>query len=250
MAPDPPLLSEGRRLVTEAAALGLDVRLLGGVAIWARSSNGARETLGRDYPDIDLAARKKQSRPLRDLLEQLGYEPERTFNATHGARRLLYHAPDRSYHLDVFLDELGMSHNLDLGEHLVDEELTVPAAELALTKLQIAELNKKDAADAAMLLMEHEPADEDGPGRLNVTRIAEVCAADWGLFTTVTDNLAKVRELLPELLPDGRRRYVVEERIATLLDRLEAEPKTRSWKLRARIGRRKRWYEIPEEVVR
>jgi hypothetical protein len=244
------LLAEGRRLVQEAAARGLDVRLLGGIAIWARSSNGAQNALGREYPDIDLAARKQQSRQLRDLLEELGYEPERTFNATHGARRLLYHTPDRSYHLDVFLDELGMSHNLDLAERLDTEELTLPAAELLLTKLQVAELNKKDAADAAMLLLEHEPADEDGPGKLNVARVAELCAADWGLYTTATDNLAKVREHLPELLPDETARETVVTRIAELERRLEEEPKTRSWKLRAKIGRRKRWYEVPEEVTR
>jgi hypothetical protein len=244
------LLAEGRRLVREAAAHGLDVRLLGGLAIWARSSNGAQTALGREYPDIDLAARKKQSRPLRELLEELGYEPERTFNATHGARRLLYHAPDRSYHVDIFLDELDMSHNLDLDAHLSDEEVTLPATELLLTKLQIAELNRKDAADAAMLLLEHEPGEEDGPGRLNVARVAELCAADWGLYTTISDNLGKVRGLLPELLSDDGQRHLVEARIDELLERLEGEPKTRGWKLRARVGRRRRWYQVPEEVVR
>jgi hypothetical protein len=250
VAPEPPLLAEGRRLVQQAAAHGLDVRLFGGLAIWARSSNGARTTLGREYLDIDLAARKKQSRPLRDLLEELGYEPERTFNATHGARRLLYHAPDRSYHVDVFLDELDMSHNLDLEAHLGDEDLTLPAAELLLTKLQIAKLNRKDAADAAMLLLEHEPAEEDGPGRLNVARVAEICAADWGLYTTISDNLGTVRRLLTELLPDDAQRQIVGTRIDDLLERLEGEPKTRGWKLRAKVGRRKRWYQVPEEVVR
>ena len=250
MAPEPPLLAEGRRLVEEAAARGLDVRLLGGIAIWARSSNGARAALGREYPDIDLAARKRQSHGLRDLLEELGYQPERTFNATHGARRLLYHAADRSYHVDVFLDELGMSHDLDLGERLDTEELTLPAAELLLTKLQVAELNKKDAADAAMLLLEHEPSEEDGPGKLNATRIAALCAADWGLYTTATDNLAKVRDLLPELLPDEEARQTVTSRIDDLVGRLEKAPKTRGWKLRAKVGRRKRWYEVPEEVTR
>ncbi len=223
MVSEPPLLEEGRRLVSEAAARGVAVRLLGGVAIWARSSNGAREALGRTYPDLDLAARKKESRPLRDLLEELGYEPERVFNATHGARRLLYHAADRSYHVDVFLDELAMSHNLDLGERLDVEELTLPAAELLLTKLQVAELNRKDAADAAMLLLEHEPADEDGPGMLNAVRVAEL---DTAMGETVAARIAKLER------------------------RLEEAPKTRAWKLRAKIGRRKRWYEIPEEVTR
>jgi hypothetical protein len=37
-------------------------------------------------------------------------------------------------------------------------------------------------------------------------------------------------------------------RLDALLERIEAEPKTRGWKLRAKIGERKRWYELPEEV--
>jgi hypothetical protein len=101
-----------------------------------------------------------------------------------------------------------------------------------------------------MLLLEHEPAEEDGPGRLNVARVAELCAADWGLYTTIGDNLGKVRGLLPELLPDENQRQVVEARIDELLERLEGEPKTRGWKLRAKVGRRKRWYQVPDEVVR
>jgi len=104
------------------------VRLVGGAAIWIRASERARGLLGRDYPDLDLVAHRKQSRPLRDLLEELDYEPERTFNATHGARRLLYHARDRSFHLDVFLDEFVMSHTLDLGARLEIESPTLPAA--------------------------------------------------------------------------------------------------------------------------
>lgn len=250
MRDEPPLLAEGRRLVAEAAARGLGLRLLGGLAVWARSSNGARAELGRAYPDLDLAARKRQSKALRELLEELGYEPERVFNATHGARRLLYHPPDRSYHLDVFLDELAMSHDLDLAERLEVEELTLPAAELLLTKLQVAELNEKDAADATLIILEHEPGDEDGPGRLNAARVAELCAADWGLFTTAGDNLVKIREHLPKLLADAGKRETVAGRIDQLERRLEEAPKTRAWKLRAKIGRRKRWYELPEEVSR
>jgi hypothetical protein len=37
-------------------------------------------------------------------------------------------------------------------------------------------------------------------------------------------------------------------RFDTLLARIEDEPKSRGWKLRAKVGERKRWYELPEEV--
>jgi hypothetical protein len=42
----------------------------------------------------------------------------------------------------------------------------------------------------------------------------------------------------------------LEQRTVELRERVEREPKTRAWRLRARIGKRKRWYELPEEVVR
>jgi hypothetical protein len=245
---EPALVAEGRRLVAEAAARGLALRLLGGVAIWLRASDPARAAFGRDYPDLDLAARKKQSRALRDLLEQEGYEPERVFNAAHGAKRLLFHAPDRSYHIDVFLDEFEMSHRLDLSERLVAEEWTLPAAELLLTKLQVAELNRKDASDVVMLLYDHELAESDGRRQLNARWVAELCGSDWGLYTTVADNLAKIEALLPELLLGERE--LVSSRLAELRRRLETGPKTPGWKLRAKVGRRVRWYELPEEVTR
>jgi hypothetical protein len=38
--------------------------------------------------------------------------------------------------------------------------------------------------------------------------------------------------------------------IAALVSAMEHAPKTRGWKLRARIGERKRWYDEPEEVDR
>jgi hypothetical protein len=254
-AGEPPMVTAGRRIVAAAAARSIPVRLLGGVAIWMRASDAARAALGRSYPDIDLAARKRQSRDLRATLEEQGLEPERVFNATHGARRLLYHGPpgDRgsaSWHVDVFLDTFEMSHTLDLGARLEAEADTLAGAELLLTKLQIAEVNRKDLSDVAMLLWDHEPADGDGPGLLNLARVARVCAADWGLFTTVCDNLAGCAGLLPDLAGGRADHDRIAGRIEAITAALEAAPKTTAWRLRARVGRRMRWYQTPEEIVR
>jgi hypothetical protein len=247
VAGEPPLVAEGRRLVEEASAAGVAVRLFGGVAVWLRSTPATRAALGRDYEDIDLVAHRRASREVRELLEQAGYEPQRMFNATHGATRLLFHAREGEHHVDVFLDDFRMSHELDLGARLEAESPTLPAAELLLAKLQVAEINRKDLTDAAMLLADHEPGDRDAPGRLNVAHVCEVCAADWGLYTTITDNLARLRELADELPIDGA---TLTARIDALAAALEDAPKTGRWRMRARIGRRKRWYETPEEVER
>jgi uncharacterized OB-fold protein len=40
----------------------------------------------------------------------------------------------------------------------------------------------------------------------------------------------------------------VGDRVRAVLRRIEEAPKSRGWKLRAKIGERKRWYELPEEV--
>jgi hypothetical protein len=253
---EPPMVTAGRGLVAAAAARGIAVRLLGGVAIWIRASAAARAALGRQYPDIDMVAHKRQSRGLRALLEDQAFQPERVFNATHGASRLLYHSPRTGtdpgpgWHVDVFLDTFEMSHTLHLGTRLEAEAETLPAAELLLTKLQIAEVNRKDLSDTAMLLWDHEPGSSDGPGRLNVARMAEVCGADWGLYTTVTDNLAGCADLLGQLVQAPEDRARIAGRIEAAVQALEQAPKTVSWRVRARVGRRVRWYQVPEEVVR
>ncbi|MGH3250187.1 MAG: hypothetical protein ACRDOI_28855, partial [Trebonia sp.] len=221
----------------------------GGVAFWLRASPAARAALGRPYPDIDLVAHRKQSRRLRAVLEEEGFEPERVFNATHGARRLLYHGPG-GWQVDIFLDTLEMSHTLDLGTRLEAEPETLAAAELLLTKLQVAEVNAKDLSDTVMLLWDHAVDSTDGPGLLNLSPVAARCATDWGLYTTVTDNLTACAELLGSLVAADADRARIAGRIAAVTDALAAAPKSVSWQLRARVGRRKRWYEVPEEVTR
>jgi hypothetical protein len=243
------MVAAGRHVIAAAAAQSVPVRLIGGVAIWLRASTAARAALGRSYPDIDLVAHKKQSRKLRAVLEEAGLEPERVFNATHGARRLLYHGPG-GWQVDIFLDTFEMSHTLDLGTRLEAEPETLAAAELLLTKLQIAEVNAKDLSDTAMLLWDHEPASADGPGLLNLGPVVSRCAADWGLYTTVTDNLAAGGGLLGSLVPAAADRSRIAARFAAVTDALAAAPKSVGWQLRAKVGRRKRWYELPEEVIR
>ena len=66
----------------------------------------------------------------------------------------------------------------------------------------------------------------------------------------MTDNLAAGGELLGSLVHAGADRSRIAMRMAAITDALAAAPKSMSWQLRAKVGRRKRWYELPEEVVR
>lgn len=244
------LVTEGRRLVELAERESLPLRLFGGVAIWWRSGEQTRSLLRRDFADLDFVAHRRSSRALREFLEDEGYEPERTFNAAHGATRLLYHAPDGAFHLDIFLDRFEMSHKLDFERRLELEPLTLTAADLLLAKLQVAEINRKDFSDTAMLLLGHKLGTQDMHDECNVVYVSELCSHDWGLYTTVTDNVAGLQAVAADLALPEAQRTLLDQRIHELLGKLEQAPKSRAWNLRAKVGRRKRWFETPEEVVR
>jgi hypothetical protein len=241
------IVDEARRVLDAAQRQGTTLALLGGIAVRLHASD-VPPSLGRDYKDIDFAVPKGSGRPAGDLLEALGYEPSREFNALQGRERLLFHDPEHGRQVDVFVGSFRMCHEIPFDGRLRSGEQTVPLAELVLTKLQIVELNEKDVRDTALLFYGHDVSDHDDES-INGERIAELCAGDWGLWRTLTHNLERCREHLTDYsLPeeDARR---ISDRLGDLLDRIEARPKTRGWKLRARVGERKRWYELPDEVT-
>jgi hypothetical protein len=139
-----------------------------------------------------------------------------------------------------------MCHEIPLEQRLTVNAGTVPLAELLLTKLQIIELNEKDVRDTVALFHEHEVTGDDSG--VNAARVAELCGADWGLWRTITANLENVRAHLDRyaLAPDESAR--VNARLEAVEERIEAAPKSRAWRLRARVGERVKWYETPEEV--
>jgi hypothetical protein len=244
----PGIVDEARRLLDMAASEGTTMSLLGGVAIRLRAED-VPAPLDREYKDLDFVVPKGRGGDADKLLTDGGYQPEASFNAMNGNERMLFLDPDHGRQVDVFVGSFRMCHLIPLGERLAPGRPTVPLAELLLTKLQIVELNEKDVRDTVLLFHGHEVADHDDDA-VNAQRIAELCARDWGLWRTITHNLARCDELLAEyaLADDDRRR--VSARIAEVLGQIGDAPKSRSWKLRARIGERKRWYELPEEVER
>jgi Uncharacterised nucleotidyltransferase len=244
----PGIVDEARRLLDAAASERVTIALLGGVAIRLRADD-VPAALDRDYKDLDFVVPKGRGRDAEQLLSGNGYQPEASFNAMNGNERMLFHDLDHGRQVDVFVGSFRMCHVIALGERLASGEPTVPLAELLLTKLQIVELNEKDVRDTVLLFHGHAVADHDDD-TVNGRRIAELCAGDWGLWRTITRNLARCDELLSGYSLTEADRHRVSARIAAVLEQIEEAPKSRGWKLRARIGERKRWYELPEEVER
>ena len=240
------VVSEGQRLLAHAAEADVPLRLLGGVAIRLRAPGELLPAFRRTYADLDFVTPRKRASRAAELFRNEGYEPHVAFNALHGRERLLFFDVDHDRQVDVFVGAFAMSHKIPLDARLEVDPVSIPLAELLLTKLQIAQLNEKDIRDALALLEGHPVGDADGE-TVNAGRIAALCGADWGLWRTITGNLDTCCAMAPGY--DVPNRAEVEARLQELLRRIEAEPKTRSWRLRAKIGERKRWYELPEEVA-
>jgi hypothetical protein len=233
--------------LARAEAEGVPLRLLGGVAIRLRAPGELPAAFVREYRDLDFVTVRRGAAPAIAFFRAEGYQPHVAFNALHGNERLLFFDDEHERQVDVFVGQFSMSHRIPFVERADLEPATVPLAELLLTKLQIAQLNEKDVRDALALFHGHPVGDDDGD-HVNGRRVAELCAADWGLWRTFTANLAACRDYAGDYdLPPAEREEIL-GRIDALAERIEREPKGRGWKLRAKIGDRKRWYELPEEV--
>jgi hypothetical protein len=80
-------------------------------------------------------------------------------------------------------------------------------------------------------------------------RVVGLLSADWGFATTCGDNLEHVVTRAREWLAPADA-AVVEGRVRALQQALEQAPKSMAYRLRARVGRRVPWYELPEEVAK
>jgi hypothetical protein len=230
------LIDEGMALAQAADAAGLKLRLLGGVGVVAHCPRVLAGTPHREIADIDVAIPRRDSRGLTGFLEARGYTAEKRFNALHGDSRMIFHGPAGK--LDVFVGSFSMCHALELDKRLELDSPALTATDLLLTKLQIVELNAKDAHDASILLTEHPIQSGDGD-HIDAAYIGRLTGDDWGLWRTVTATLHRLTELHP----------TVADRCRQLVDAIDAAPKTRRFKLRARVGERVRWYELPEESI-
>lgn len=238
-------IAEGTRIAEAAAERGLPLRVLGGVAVAILCPSSRKPPLQRHYKDIDLATNRASKEEVARLMESLGYVPDREFNMLHGHRRLFFWDETNSRQVDVFVDEANLCHRVELKNRLEVHPLTLSLADLALLKLQVVETNEKDYLDICALFADHDLS-EDESG-INVTYICQRAASDWGLWRTL-GMVAERSERFALELSGFALGEVVAGRLQRLRDALDTVPKSRSWKLRARIGDRKRWYELPEEV--
>ena len=247
----PDLEKEMYRLISAAQEQDIFLRVIGGLAVKVHSPHASHRSLERKYPDIDFVTNKTGAKKLVGFLPAMGYTPNKTFNTLSGDRRQLWYDEAQGRQIDVFIGDFTMCHTLPLADRLEVEPLTIPLAELYLSKAQIVELNRKDILDLLALLLDHEvgPGDKE---TINSDLIAGLCAKDWGLYTTISMTIQKLRDFLDEGSIDLEEDKVqtIKRRLIAMEKAMDVAPKTMAWKMRARVGTRVRWYEEVGEVQR
>lgn len=246
----PDILDEMNRLIEAGRTNSLLLRAIGGLAIRVRSGD-LQKFFPREYRDLDFVVAEKERKRIEPFFQDLGYESNRKFNILNGTKRQIYLDPNSERHVDIFVGNFEMCHKLPLNGRLHLDPVTVPLAELLLSKAQIVELNHKDALDIASLLLYNETGDTDD-GQINLDYIAKLCAQDWGLYKTTSMNLKRVEDVVRDenLNLTEAERGLILRRTADIQRTFERMPKSLAWQMRDKVGTRVRWYEEVEEVDR
>ncbi len=235
-------LEAATQIIDSAETRGVRLRLLGGLAFKKLCPSSMDSRYFRENKDIDLMGRREDSREIVKVMETLGYRPRELFNKLNMGQRMIYYDMGNRRRVDLFLDEFVMCHKFNFKESILAGTYTLPITQLLMTKLQVVEKTEKEYKDTIVAFRDFDVS--TGEGGIRGDEIADLCSKDWGIYTTFWKSLESVIAKA-EGLDDGERSVVV-SRIQKLMSMMEAAPKTFGWRMRARIGERTRWYELPD----
>jgi hypothetical protein len=260
------LAAEAADLVAGAAAGGVTLRVVGsaGIRLHCAGPGPLMDAMGRPAKDIDFIVPQQHRKAMRRFLESRGYVIDRDLLIAMEGRRYTFSHPGHGTDVDVFVERLEFCHTIEVAGRLDQHPVTIGLDELLLQKLQIIEPTTTDVIDTGVLLATHTvtggagdaSGDAAGGGgadgapvqctlALDGPRIAQLLARDWGFHHTAARNLQRTRDraIQPGTDPGPAARPLVQARAGQLLDLIEAEPKTRTWRMRDRIGERKQWWQ-------
>ncbi len=244
----PEYVAEAEAIIAAAGERGLHLRLLGALAVIKQCPGGVwlLEKTNRVLTDLDFMGYDKEIRQVEAMFGELGYEVLGGRGVTMDVwvgRRIFHDPSGRRRRVDVFLDKLDFCHPIELKGRLKLDPVTIPLTDILLEKLQIVEINEKDLKDLVVLLLEHDVGDGNDAESFDLPYVIKLLTADWGFYYTVSLNLDRIRrymQTVAELTPEHTA--LVGSRIDAIWTAVEQGPKGLKWKVRARVGPSRRWY--------
>jgi hypothetical protein len=276
IVPTEVFLRESQEIVEKAKQEGIVLRILGGlsIAIHCQEHREFAQKLGRigtgvikgqEYSDIDYVSYRNQREKIKELFDKMGYAKRRATLSTAASERQIYYHPKGWFYVDVFFDKLLVAnHPIDFKGRLELDYPTITVTDMLLEKIQMWEaFSVKDLKDCLLLLKAHDIKEKSEKESIDTLYIAKILAQDWGFWYTATTNLKNLKKFITEIDKLGieadinpkqiekKEREDITEKIEAILERIEKEPKSFGWKMRAKIGTKKKWYnpvERPETV--
>jgi len=245
--PTEDIVQEAQRIVNMADERALTLRLFGGIAIRFHCPSAIHRGLQRKYADIDFMGIAKQSKGIKKLFIDLGYEPREIFNRMNGDKRLIFNDLEHARRVDIFYGKFEMCHKFNFENRLLADKPTISLADLLATKLQVVEITDREYRDIIALIHDHDVGDTDAPEMINGAYLATICGHDWGIYKTFSINISNILSGLGDYALAQQDKDLISKRLEDLRSRIESVPKSTGWKIRAEIGERKKWYELPEQ---
>ena len=195
--PTEDIVQEAQAVMDASDQGAVGARLLGGIAIRLRTPGGLHPAFERSYKDIDLVAPRRSG--------QVALSAHADRDGVRGQHRLQRHQRPTAGCSSTTTSTAARSTSSSApsrcatrsrsGDRLDVDALTVPLAELLLTKLQIVELNEKDRRDSSCSSTTRSPTPTTDA--VNSARVADLLRGRLGLWRTTTTNLADARRLAP-----------------------------------------------------
>jgi hypothetical protein len=241
------LIELAAAILQTAETEGIEMRLLGGIAFWERCPN-AREIVYRTrfFKDIDLAAKVRDKAKIESIFHHkwnFYLDPDSgTIPGSLLSRYYVQKEKELKEVCEINYDVLKYCHDIDIRDRLSIDKITIPLAELMLSKLQIIDLASQDIVDLFALLLDHELGDCDGE-KININVILNLCRRKWGLEKTVRTNLNRIEHeaFASDILSQIQKEKIIRQ-IKFLFSRLSESTKSFSWKFRSIFGEILPWY--------
>lgn len=183
------LVKLGTTLVNDAQAQNITLRMIGGVAIYARCPGiESNPRLQRENKDLDFVVAPDDWSRVGEFLTAQGFTKRAV---TPNEQQFV----KDNVTVEISQARLHEDFTLDFTFRLTVTPLTLPLADLLLQKLARVEFKPKDIQDSAALLVDHRVTDGgDEAEEINRERLYHVANSEYKLWKTVFDNTVTLEQ--------------------------------------------------------
>jgi len=234
-------------ILNAAKTGGVQMRLTGGVAVWIRCPDLRNEILkDRTFKDVDFVAFLKDKERISEILKLKKFTPHPVLEADPYSSYSRFLRKKNNFWediCDINYDCIAYNHKINIKKRLLIDEITIPLAELLLSKLQAVEIALQDISDLQALILEHNFANNIDGDKINISLITKLCGIDWGLEKTVKKNIESLLKLtLDSTSLEQSYKMIIKNKLSFLTSQLNNGPKSLFWRARSFIGEKIKWY--------